>query len=149
MDFYRQKFKHSVFVVTGDDMDWVRSRLLPRVGSASVYPVGDGRFADRDAVGIDLATMSLCNHTILSHGTYSFWAGFFSGGLRIIPFMVFGMRGGKPSNPLDSKALGTFNFTDYGLVYASAAELEAMQSYNADNQQELWQRTANQFPNYF
>ena len=46
---------------------------------------------------------------------------------RIIPFMVFGMRGGKPSNPLDSKALGTFNFTDYGLVYASAAELEAMQ----------------------
>lgn len=41
--------------------------------------------------------------------------------------MVFGMRGGKPSNPLDSNALGTFNFTDYGLVYASAAELEAMQ----------------------
>ena len=85
-------------------MEWVRSRLLPRVGSAAVYPVGDGRwashdlleiyyhfedvavchsrFADRDAVGIDLAIMSLCNHTILSHGTYSFWAGFFSGGLR-------------------------------------------------------------------
>ena len=38
----------SVFVVTGDDMDWVRSRLLPRVGSASVYPVGDGRQANRD-----------------------------------------------------------------------------------------------------
>ena len=33
----------SVFVVTSDDMDWVRTRLLPRVGSAAVYPVGDGR----------------------------------------------------------------------------------------------------------
>ena len=41
--------------------------------------------------------------------------------------MIYGMRGGKPRNPLDSKVLGNFNFTDYGLVYASAAELEAMQ----------------------
>ena len=34
---------YPVFVVTSDDMEWVRSRLLPRVGSAAVYPVGDGR----------------------------------------------------------------------------------------------------------
>ena len=40
--------------------------------------------------------------------------------------MIFGMRGGKPKNPLDSDVLGTFNFTDYGLSYATAAELEAM-----------------------
>ena len=39
--------------------------------------------------------------------------------------MVFGMKGSKPSNPLDSKVVGAFNFTDYGLVYASAAELKA------------------------
>ena len=40
--------------------------------------------------------------------------------------MIFGMRGGKPKNPLDSEVLGTFNFTDYGLSYATAAELEVM-----------------------
>ena len=34
------------------------------------------------------------------------------------------MRGGKPKNPLDSEVLGTFNFTDFGLSYATAAELE-------------------------
>jgi hypothetical protein len=34
------------------------------------------------AVGVDLATLSQCNHTILSYGTFSFWAGFLSGGLR-------------------------------------------------------------------
>ena len=43
--------------------------------------------------------------------------------------MVLGKTGGKPSNPLDSKVVGTFNFTDYGLVYASAAELKAMKVF--------------------
>ena len=77
--------------------------------------------------------------------------------------MIFGMRGGKPKNPLDSEVLGTFNFTDYGLSYATAAELEAirvylhvciqnwsrstpikiLQSYNADKE------PTNQFLNHF
>ena len=45
--------------------------------------------------------------------------------------MIFGIRGAKPKNPLDSEVLGTFNFTDYGLSYATAAELEALRvSFN-------------------
>jgi galactoside 2-L-fucosyltransferase 1/2 len=37
------------------------------------------------SVGHDLAVMSLCNHTIISHGTFSFWAGFLAGGSVISP----------------------------------------------------------------
>ena len=40
------------------------------------------------AAALDLSLLSQCNHTILSYGTYSFWAGFLAGqgkGLRIIP----------------------------------------------------------------
>ena len=38
--------------------------------------------------GLDLALLASCDHTITSHGTYSFWASFLAGngtGLRIIP----------------------------------------------------------------
>ena len=37
------------------------------------------------SIGHDLALMSLCNHTILSHGTFSYWSGYFAGGLVIRP----------------------------------------------------------------
>ena len=37
---------------------------------------------------VDLALVSQCNHSITSHGTFSFWAGLLAGrgrGLRVIP----------------------------------------------------------------
>ena len=40
------------------------------------------------STGLDLALLSLCNHTITSYGSYSFWASFLAGeglGRRIIP----------------------------------------------------------------
>ena len=40
------------------------------------------------STGLDLALLSLCNHTITSYGSYSFWASFLAGegrGKRIIP----------------------------------------------------------------
>ena len=37
------------------------------------------------SIGHDLALMSLCNHTILSHGTFSYWSGYFAGGFVIRP----------------------------------------------------------------
>ena len=37
------------------------------------------------SIGHDLAVMSLCNHTILTYGTFSHWAGFLAGGSRVLP----------------------------------------------------------------
>ena len=47
-------------------------------------------FSDQPSLSaaLDMSLLSQCNHTILSHGTYSFWAGFLAGqgkGLRILP----------------------------------------------------------------
>jgi hypothetical protein len=39
-------------------------------------------------VGRDLALLAACNHTILTYGTFGFWAGFLAGGgngKRILP----------------------------------------------------------------
>ena len=41
---------------------------------------------DGDLVaGYDLALLSQCNHTILSYGTYSYWAGLLAGGSTFTP----------------------------------------------------------------
>ena len=39
-------------------------------------------------LGMDLALLAACNHTILTYGTFGFWAGFLAGsgnGKRILP----------------------------------------------------------------
>ena len=37
------------------------------------------------SIGHDMAVMSLCNHTILSYGTFGYWSGFLAGGSVIEP----------------------------------------------------------------
>ena len=67
-------------------------------------------------LGIDLAMLSKCNHTILSYGTFSFWAGFLCKGKRIIPSMIIN----QTENPL-KHSLHPFTMTDEGLTYESNA----------------------------
>ena len=46
--------------------------------------------------GLDLALLASCQHSVTSHGTFSFWASFLAGngtGLRVIP--QFNPKGGK------------------------------------------------------
>ena len=47
------------------------------------------------SIGHDLAVMSLCNHTILTYGTFSHWAGFLAGGSRVLPMHFPEYRFGK------------------------------------------------------
>ena len=65
--------------------------------------------------------MAECNHTILSHGTYSFWAGFLANGYRVIPSMVLSRPSGV--GVLESvDKLKPFDFSDKGLRYAMNEE---------------------------
>ena len=86
MHLYRKKFKkRAVFVFVSDDMTFGQAKLTPRVKEKDVYFVGNGKGTDKDGIGYDLALLVQCNHTIQSHGTYSYFAGVFANGLRIIP----------------------------------------------------------------
>ncbi len=45
-------------------------------------------FSFISTLGMDLALLAACNHTILTYGTFGFWAGFLAGGgngIRILP----------------------------------------------------------------
>ena len=56
-------------------MEMGRVKFEPRNRDRDLYFVGDGTVDNVDAIGRDLAIMARCNHTIESHGSYSFFAG--------------------------------------------------------------------------
>ena len=70
MSFFRRRFKHAHFLVCSDDMQWCRKNIRS-------YDVTFSGFKDPL---IDMAILRLCNHTIITVGTFSWWAGFLSGG---------------------------------------------------------------------
>jgi len=92
MELYREKYEDVVFVFISDDLQWGKNRLTKRsmTRNMEIYFVGDDdesilKDRNRDSIGHDLALMALCNHTIISRGTFSFWAGFFAGGSVVRP----------------------------------------------------------------
>ena len=64
-----------MFLYVSDDMEAGRAKLEHRNRDRDLYFVGDGDVDAVDAIGRDLAILAHCNHTIESHGSYSFFAG--------------------------------------------------------------------------
>jgi hypothetical protein len=64
-----------VFIYVSDDMAAGRQRLANRNKERDLYFAGNGLVDDVDGIGRDLALLALCNHTIESHGSFSFFAG--------------------------------------------------------------------------
>ena len=93
MELFREKYRRGVFVYVSDDMEWGRQKLKRRLKSKDFYLAGsllDSKVSAAPALAaaFDLSLLSLCNHTITSYGTYTFWAGFLAGwgkGVRVIP----------------------------------------------------------------
>ena len=72
--FYERKFrmKTIVFVVCSDDLRWAKANFPPNSHHVIFCP------GDKDHV--DLAILSLCNHSIITTGTFSWWSGWLTGG---------------------------------------------------------------------
>merc|ERR1712110_1208208 len=79
MELYREHYGDVVFVYISDDLQWGKNRLEKKANTRNmeIYFAGDDfdsvlKDRNRDSIGHDLALMALCNHTILSHGTFSY-----------------------------------------------------------------------------
>jgi len=95
-----------VFVVCSDDIAWSKQNFPPAVSQAiDVHvTVADNRrnsdhisaklknttqsstrtvivFSENQAPEVDLAILSSCNHTLMTVGTYGWWAAYLAGGL--------------------------------------------------------------------
>ncbi|GAB1605258.1 galactoside 2-alpha-L-fucosyltransferase 3-like [Argonauta hians] len=66
----RQHGNNTIFVVCSNNIVWCRDKLA----DDNVY------FSDSNDVYTDLAILASCNHTIVSSGSFSWWAGYLNTG---------------------------------------------------------------------
>ena len=72
MDYFRQKYHNVHFVVASIDRMWVKEKLCP-FSNVTLLPAGS-------SAATDMAALTLCDHVIMSVGTFGFWAGLLAGG---------------------------------------------------------------------
>uniref|UniRef100_A0A8C5MWR2 L-Fucosyltransferase n=1 Tax=Leptobrachium leishanense TaxID=445787 RepID=A0A8C5MWR2_9ANUR len=78
MDYFRNKYKEPIFVITSNGLDWCKDNIDNSRGD--VYFSGDG---NESTPGKDFALLVTCNHTIMTIGTFGYWAGYLVGGETI------------------------------------------------------------------
>ncbi|XP_037083884.1 galactoside alpha-(1,2)-fucosyltransferase 2-like [Pollicipes pollicipes] len=74
--YARHAYPRPAFLVSSDDMVWCREHI---VGTDVVFVGSDASEA------VDLATLALCNHTILTYGTFGYVSAFLAGGDVLAP----------------------------------------------------------------
>ena len=107
-----------VFVLCSDDPGWTKANVINRAEAKMrerFHLVTDVNADPAESTGFDLATLAACNHTILSWGTFSFWAGFFAGGLRITPAMILKDRATPQRIRELNEDMSTMILPDFGM----------------------------------
>ncbi|XP_068098316.1 galactoside alpha-(1,2)-fucosyltransferase 2-like [Hyperolius riggenbachi] len=77
-DYFRNKYKNPLFIVTSNGMDWCKENINNSRGD--VYFAGDGQ---EGSPVRDFALLAHCNHTIMTIGTFGIWASYLAGGETI------------------------------------------------------------------
>ena len=70
MDYFRSKFDKVYFVIVSEDKKWAMRNIIAK---DIIYSKA------RDDL-LELILLTLCDHTIMSVGTYSWWAAYLAGG---------------------------------------------------------------------
>jgi len=75
MQYFKLQHSHVLFVVLSDDIEWCRNNIM---GSHVFYSQGH-------TPATDLAIASLCDHAIITKGTYSLWVAWLANGVTVRP----------------------------------------------------------------
>ncbi|XP_041029189.1 galactoside alpha-(1,2)-fucosyltransferase 2-like [Carcharodon carcharias] len=78
MAYFRNKYKNVIFAVTSNGMDWCKKNID--------NSKGDVFFSDdpkQSSPAEDIAILAHCNHTIMTIGTFGYWAAYLAGGETI------------------------------------------------------------------
>ncbi|KAM4703057.1 uncharacterized protein WCC33_011631 [Rhinophrynus dorsalis] len=78
MYYFRKKYENPLFVVTSNDMHWCKENIDKSRGD--VHFAGDG---NEGSPSRDFALLVHCNHTIMTIGTFGYWAAYLAGGETI------------------------------------------------------------------
>ena len=86
MNYYIQHFKNIIFVVCSNTMVWTKN-VFQNSSNINVEFV-------HGPPEVDLAVLSSCNHSIITVGTFGWWAGFLAGG-QVIHYKYQAREGTK------------------------------------------------------
>ena len=72
--YFKEKYHKAHFIATSEDTEkqWIKENLSP-LGNVSILPNGN-------APATDMAALTLCDHMIISVGSFGFWAGYLNKG---------------------------------------------------------------------
>lgn len=73
MFYFRSRYKNVVFVVCSDDKQWCSENISPP--EETIMVISPFKSPEQD-----LAVLGACNHTIITVGTFSWWAAYLAGG---------------------------------------------------------------------
>ena len=97
--YFQSNYSNVVFIVSSDDMAWCKSNLNKQNVAFIIH---------KNPPEIDMAILSNCNHSIISTGSYSWWAAWFVGG-KTIYYKNYPKPGSKLAN--------LFNSDDYIITH--------------------------------
>jgi len=80
MRYFAERYQHVQFVVCSDNIAWCRGYLPTTVDIGSNVNIV---FSENRSPEVDLAILAYCNHTIMSVGTFSWWAAWLANGTTI------------------------------------------------------------------
>ncbi len=78
MAYFTERYARVQFVVCSDDIGWAEQNILPKRNSDTRITFSRGH---RDFE--DLAILALCDHTIMSVGSFGWWAAWLAGGTTL------------------------------------------------------------------
>ena len=99
MQYFRDNFKHPLFLVVSDNLSWCLENLK-RDNQQDVVFVSHKPVREN----LDFTTLVRCNHTVVTSGTFGWWAGWLSGG-TVVYYGGFP----KPGTEIGNR----YNATDY------------------------------------
>ena len=84
MNFFRKKYSDAYFIIVSEDVDWCWNNIFGDdfILSDMHFSIGYQILKFGEAV-VDLSIMSLCDHAIITSGTFGWWGGWLSGGTVI------------------------------------------------------------------
>ena len=71
LHYYEKRYENVIFIACSDDKQWLHDNLSWKANI---------RITTSGSDVLDLAVLTQCNHTITTTGTFSWWAGYLTGG---------------------------------------------------------------------
>ena len=125
MNYFRQKYENPLFLVVSDEVPKAKKIIIDSqpdhqdiVFVGTIDDAIDGKMSNEESMGVDLAILSLCDHVIMTHGTFGLWSTFLSSveNEHIVAddYIKPGGNSGTENNHMEELvALKNANFSNY------------------------------------